>query len=89
MSKFLIAAPDVSEEERQERVKAARDDSTLRGLMIVAERRTRNAMFDKKGQKTSTEMDVRPCRTEDEAMAVAKAIGKLIEERSENAAPTE
>jgi hypothetical protein len=34
-------------------------------------------------------MDVRPCRTEDEAMAVAKAIGKLIEERSENAAPTE
>lgn len=78
LAQFIIAAPQASEIERTAKVKEAMDDAIMRGMVIVLQKRVHNPVFDKRGEKSSTEVHIRPCRTHDEAMAAAGEIRRLF-----------
>jgi hypothetical protein len=78
---YNLPAPLVTEVVRQARVDEAKRSAWLEGYWIVSERRTRNPVFDKRGEKSTTELVVRPCRNEDEAAAVLERIRQILSER--------
>ena len=63
----IYPCPMVDETERQKRLEEYRLGIWRSGCVIEKEWRVRNPVFDKKGEKTTTMMRVRPIRTEDEA----------------------
>jgi hypothetical protein len=76
-----VPAPMCSEIERAERVENARRGIWLDGMFIESERRVRNPAFDKRGEKTTTELKWRPCKTQDEADFVAHKVLAIARER--------
>ena len=62
----IIPCPMRSETERQELVESFRLGAWRRGCIIEKEWRVHNPVFDKKGEKTTTMMRIRPVRTDDE-----------------------
>lgn len=73
-----VPAPMMSEIERQELIQKFRDNMAIHGYWIESEWRVRNSVFDKRGEKTTTEFTVRPCRTKDEAEYLGKKIGEIL-----------
>ena len=72
----IIPAPMMSETERQKVVERHRIGAWANGCIIEKEWRVRNSVFDKKGEKSTTMMRVRPARTQDEVEFI---ISKLKE----------
>lgn len=70
----IIPAPMMPEIDRQKRIEGYRLGAWARGCIIEKEWRVRNPVFDKKGEKTTTMMRVRPARTDDEVKFI---ISKL------------
>lgn len=73
----VIPAPDVwmsSEEKRVEFFDTSVMKIYLSGWYVVSQRRIRNTAFDKKGQKTTMKVIVRPCKTKKEAEFVRDKI---------------
>uniref|UniRef100_A0A6H2A436 Uncharacterized protein n=1 Tax=viral metagenome TaxID=1070528 RepID=A0A6H2A436_9ZZZZ len=70
----IIPCPMKSESERQALVEKYRLGAWARGCIIEKEWRVHNPVFDKKGEKTSTMMRVRPARTEDEIEFIVSKI---------------
>jgi len=62
----IIPAPGMSEVERQKRVEQCRLGVWASGCVIEKEWRVRNPVFDKRGEKTTTMMRIRPAKTHDE-----------------------
>ena len=72
----IIPAPMMREAERQKIVERHRIGAWANGCIIEKEWRARNSVFDKKGEKSTTMMRVRPARTQDEVEFI---ISKLKE----------
>jgi len=64
----VIPAPMMSETERQKIVKKHRLGVWARGCIIEKEWRVHNPAFDKKGEKTTTMMRIRPAMSVDELL---------------------
>ena len=62
----VIPAPMMSETDRQKRIERYRLGAWARGCIIEKEWRVHNPVFDKKDEKTTTMMRVRPAKTKDE-----------------------
>lgn len=76
---FRIPAPNIDESERQKWVAEGERAIAFMGWIITEKKRVHNPAFDERGEQTTTHINARPCRTEDEAMAVAEKIADLIE----------
>lgn len=74
----LTPTPWMTEAERQSRFELARKGVYYNGMFIESEKRVRNPLSDKKGEKTTLEMTIRPCRTKDEAGFVAARIMEAV-----------
>jgi len=73
----------MSESERQRRVDGYRSEIWRRGCVIEKEWRVHNPVFDKKGEKSTIMMRIRPARTDDEAdfiLSKRKVSGEIISE---------
>lgn len=70
----IYPCPMVSETERQKRLEGYRLNIWANGCVIEKEWRVHNPVFDKKGEKSTTMMRVRPARTDDEVDFI---LGKL------------
>lgn len=68
----------VDETERQKRLEGYRLGVWRNGCIIEKEWRVRNPIFDKKDEKSTTKMRIRPARTEDEMVFI---ISKLKEKQ--------
>lgn len=77
----LVPAPMKSEVERAALVEEARRCLWLQGFWIEKERRLENSVFDRKGEKTTTEIVFRVCKTEDEAKFVTQKIAEILQVR--------
>lgn len=73
----IIPAPMMSETKRQELVESYRLGAWRRGCMIEKEWRVHNPVFDRKGEKTTTMMRIRPVRTDDEVEFVMGKFKQL------------
>jgi len=62
----IYPCPMVSEIERQKRLEDYRIGIWRNGCVIEREWRIHNPVFDKKGEKTTTMMRIRPAKTQDE-----------------------
>ena len=62
----IIPTPMMPEIERQKRLEQYRLGAWARGCIIEKEWRVRNPVFDKKGEKSTTMMRIRPAKTKDE-----------------------
>lgn len=72
-----IPAPGVSEIERQKRVEGYRIGVWAKGCIIEKEWRVRNPVFDKKGEKTTTMLRIRPVQTEDELEFIVSKLEEV------------
>ena len=70
----VIPAPMMSETTRQKRVEEHRLDAWARGFIIEKEWRVHTPVFDKKGEKTTTMMRIRPAKSEDELEFILSKI---------------
>jgi len=70
----IIPAPMMSETERQERVGKYKLGAWANGCIIEKEWRVRNPVFDKKGEKSTTMLRVRPAETKDEVEFILKKL---------------
>ena len=77
----VIPAPMMSEVDRQKRVEQYRLGVWARGCIIEKEWRVHNPVFDKRGEKTTTMMRVRPAKTDDEAEFILSKLGGALEKR--------
>lgn len=71
----IIPAPMMSEIDRQKRIEEYRLGAWAGGCVIEKEWRVRNPVFDKKDEKTTTMMRVRPARTKDEVEFILSKLG--------------
>lgn len=62
----IIPAPMRSETERQKLIEKYRLGAWADGCIIEKEWRVRNPVFDKKGEKSTTMLRIRPAKTKDE-----------------------
>lgn len=81
METRIVAAPAIwcSDKERGQRVAAAIQQIIMRGLIVSKQRRIHNQAFDKPGERTTTVLDCRPCRNEEEAEQLLAAIYQILE----------
>jgi len=70
----IYPAPIVSETERQKRLERYRLQVWGNGCVIEKEWRVHNPVFDKKGEKTTTKMLIRPAKTEDEVRFILSKL---------------
>lgn len=83
----LVLAAMMTEKKREERVNEAIDSAYLYGWFVESQTRIRNDAFDKPGEKTTTKLSLRACKTEDEGCFVlgkVEAIGNKALEVSED-----
>lgn len=73
----IYPCPMVSETERQKRLGDYRLGIWRSGCVIEREWRVHNPVFDKKGEKTTTMMRIRPVRTQDEADFLMSKFGAM------------
>lgn len=78
---FNTAMLDMSEAEREERMREVREEATMRGLKIVSERRVHNPQFDAPNEKTTYRVFVRPCINEEEASEVVWKLADVLDRR--------
>jgi hypothetical protein len=81
----LVPAPMMDESKRQEVVARAKDSAWMSGQFIESERRIRNDVFDKRGEKTTTEMRVRMCKNPEEAAFVMEQITRILRKMEQEA----
>ena len=74
----IIPAPMMSETERQKRVEQYRLGAWAKSCIIEKEWRVRNPVFDKKGEKTTTMMRIRPARTKDEVEFILSKLEEFV-----------
>ena len=74
----IIPAPMMSEIDRQRRVEEYRIGAWARGCIIEKERRVRNPVFEKKGEKTTTMVQLRPAQSEDEIEFILSKLKPLL-----------
>lgn len=77
----VCPAPDVNTKdgvERQKRYDEAINGITLQGYFITDQKLIKNAVFDKKGQKTTLEIKYRPCMNKSEIELVYSKILHLL-----------
>lgn len=70
----IFPCPGVDEAERQRRLNEHRKNVWGNGCIIESETRIHNPVFDKKGEKTTTKMVMRPARTDDEIAFIISAL---------------
>lgn len=70
----IYPCPMVSEIERQQRLEDYRLGIWGNGCVIEKEWRVHNPVFDKKGEKSTTMMKIRPARTDDEISFILSVI---------------
>jgi len=71
----------MSETDRQKRVEEYRLGAWARGCIIEKEWRVHNPVFDKKGEKTTTMMRIRPARTDDEVEFIVSKLPYALGEK--------
>lgn len=74
----VIPAPMMNETERQGLVEKYRLGAWARGCIIEKEWRIRNPVFDKKGEKSTTMMRIRPAKTQDEIEFILSKLEPII-----------
>jgi len=74
----IIAAPMMTEIKRQEIVQEYHIGAWANKCIIEKEWRVRNPVFDKKGEKTTTMMRVRPAKTKDEIDFIVSQLEKEL-----------
>lgn len=75
ISTAILPAPMMSELKRESAVELQKQEIWLRGCFITNSKRVKNIVFDHEGEKSSTEIEYRPCKNQDEAEYV---LAKLI-----------
>lgn len=75
----LVPAPMVSEVAREARVEEQKESLWLEGYFITAIVRVRNPVFDKPGEKSTTKIKFRVCKTEAEAKYVLSKVKAILE----------
>lgn len=80
---LVVPVPMIDEIERECRVARARDQIHLQGLWIDSVRRVRNDVFDRSGEKSTTQFKVRGCCTDNEARYVLMRVSQLLGIKSE------
>ena len=74
----IIPAPMMSETKRQELVDKYRLGAWGRGCIIEREWRVHNPVFDKKGEKSTTKMTIRPAKTENEIEFIVSQLEQAM-----------
>jgi len=74
----IYPCPMVSETERQKRLEDYRSGIWGNGCIIEKEWRVHNPVFDKKGEKSTTMMRIRPAKTADEVDFILNKIKVMI-----------
>ena len=70
----ICPAPMMSEIDRQKLISEMRKSIYTNKCIIDKEWRVRNPVFDKKGEKTTTKVRIRPARTIDEVEFIIKEL---------------
>lgn len=73
-----IPMANIPPDQRDQTLATQKEAQWLRGMMIVAESRQRNPVFDGPLERTTVRLAVRPCRTEDEAKEVLGHIYDIL-----------
>jgi hypothetical protein len=80
----LIPAPFISEIERQKRIDDAIKGIWIDGYFIESQNRIKNDIFDKKSEKTTTQIVYRACKNKDEAEFILLKVIELMGIPKEN-----
>ena len=76
-SEIVVPAPMMSEIDREKEVNVVRRNAWRGGYIITEERRVHNPAFDKRGEKSTTKIKIRPVKTQGEAdFVMSKLIGE-------------
>ena len=75
----VVPCPWCSPERMERVVTEAIASIHMQGYFITGTKLIRNAAFDKRGQKTTTQISFRACKTEEEAKYVLSKVKSIIE----------
>lgn len=78
-----VPMPGTTEEERRERISAVQQSYVMGGYWIVKSRMIRNRLFDKRDERTTLTITIRPCRNTKEALALSQQIRYFIRQAKE------
>jgi len=81
----VIPCPGCSEIEIQDKIKMGRLCLYSKGFIVTEERRIRNSVFDKRGEKTSTRLAWRSIKNKGEAKFIGRELENYIRERNDQA----
>lgn len=74
----LVPAPFMDEAQRQALIQQAIDHLYIHGWFVTGHRRIRNEAFDARNEYTTTQIDFRACKSDDEARYVMEQIGRIL-----------
>ena len=75
----VVPCPMQSIDKREKAVAAAKDTIYMQGYLVTAEKLIRNEAFDKRGEKTTTQISFRICKTDGEAEYVIGKVKTIVD----------
>lgn len=77
----VVPCPWGTPEKIERALDKAKESIYMQGYFITSTKLIRNEAFDKRGEKTTTQISFRTCKTEDEAKFVIGKVESIIERR--------
>jgi len=75
----LVPCPFTSPENRDKEVREAINSVYMQGYFLTGQKLIRNIAFDKRREKTTTQVSFRACKNKDEATFVLGQVKRIVE----------